>query len=295
MPGTPFHKAEYWEERFTKNGSTFDWLLPPEVLDKPVLEALATLPGPVRIHHIGCGTSTLPLRLRQFVEDPQQIHNTDFSQQAIEIGQKLENDALAQNDNTSEASASALVHPEDKTHVAQSLRTMRWSKLDLLSSDQIVSMGRPYHITIDKSTCDSISCGEDVSIVLPYPLQPAHSQTSFAPLRHGIQAKVHPIHLLALHMAYLTPCGGFWIALSYSDHRFPYWPPYPKSTDEGLLLQEIVDAGFAHPGSLWRLQSHDKLDAPQTERKGDHVVHEPRITHNLYVMVRTDVAIDRVG
>ncbi len=278
-----------------KNKLTFDWLLSPEVLDAPILEALAAFSCPVQIHHIGCGTSSLPLRLRQLVEDPQQVHNTDFSQQAIEIGERLERDALAQDDRSFGTPDSAPAHPHNESHITRSLSTMRWSRLNLLSLDQILSLKGPYHITIDKATCDSIACGDDVPVVLPYPLQPTLWQTPLTPPAPRTEAKVHPLHLLAVHLAYLTPCGGFWIALSYSDHRFPYWPPYPKTADEGLLLQDIVEAGFMHPGSLWRLQSHDTLDAPEVERKGDHVVHGPRITYNLYVMVRTDVAIDRVG
>lgn len=314
MSGVPFGKVEYWDERFTRNESPFDWLLPPEALDRPILEAIGTFPTHPQIHHIGCGTSSVSLHLRKLVENPQQIHNTDFSKVAIEIGEKWEQHVFNEAEgsksgngttpkpiNTSingsladGAAPEGQRRQDDGAPHEQPLRRMCWSTLDLLSLDQILLLPRRYDITIDKSTSDSISCAEDPTIVLPYPLRATDSKQAYPPLPPNFRSKVHPLHLLAVHLAYLTSPGGRWIALSYSGSRFPYWPPYPGSVDEGLLQQEIVDGGFVHPGRLWRLESQEMLQAPRSETDGDHVVHRPKIVYYLYVMARTNVALERI-
>lgn len=267
----PFAQPDYWDERFTKNPSAFEWLLPANCLDGPITEALshASSPRP-RLLHIGCGTSALSLHLRSHVEDPRQIHNTDFSRVAVELGARWERD----------------VFDEGCTD------RMQWSTLDLLSLPSIRTLAEEkgcYDIVVDKSTCDAISCGDDVPVPLPHPLQPSPPPSSSP----SSTAKIHPLHILALHLAALVPPGGRWIALSYSGQRFPFFEPFPVRADEGRLDPELLERGFVHPGRLWRLERKEVVEVGMGGAKpgGGGLVHEPRTAHWIYVMVRSELEL----
>ncbi|KAF3910573.1 hypothetical protein ABW21_db0202543 [Orbilia brochopaga] len=147
-----FGDKEYWDARFASDPSQFDWLLPADALDSAVTKALdsARSCDEPRILHIGCGTSSLSFHLRDLVKSPSQIHNVDFSAAAIDVGKAQE----------------AAESP---------LERMQWSVADLLSFDDILTLraageaARAYHVVVDKSTADAISCAEDVSIPRHYP------------------------------------------------------------------------------------------------------------------------------
>ncbi|KAK8154348.1 hypothetical protein BKA80DRAFT_283615 [Phyllosticta citrichinensis] len=192
---------------------------------------------------------------------------------------------------------------------------MRWRTLDLLSLGDVASLADEcnaypptYAVIVDKSTSDCISCVDDVTVTLPYALQPVESSTTTTPTATAPAAKapptttaqIHPLHLLAVHLAHHTRPGGRWLAVSYSGARFPFLPPFPSRADEGLLADETVARGFVHPGRLWRLERHEMVEAEGDEGKGEEgagaaVVHRPRIVHHLYVLVRTDVRLEMVG
>ncbi|KAH7054605.1 hypothetical protein B0J12DRAFT_658266 [Macrophomina phaseolina] len=310
----PFARSDYWNERFTKNPSAFDWLLPANCLDGPIIEAIQASHTPYpRLLHIGCGTSILSLHLRYHVEDPRQIHNTDFSHVAIELGAKWEREVFESDAKAQEASESgngsekapklnSAPSPEKSGEESMSISSdslghpprMRWSTLDLLSLPSIraISEKETYDIIVDKSTCDAISCGDDVRVPLPYPLLP----TDAASNAEGEMSMVHihPLHILGLHLASLVPAGGRWIALSYSGHRFPFFEPYPATVEEGKLDEELLQKGFVHPGRLWRLERQEMVeledDGGSTEGRG--IVHRPKTAHWIYVMVRTDVVLN---
>ncbi|KAF2084487.1 hypothetical protein K490DRAFT_49130 [Saccharata proteae CBS 121410] len=283
----PFSTLEYWDERFTENSSAFDWLLPPNSLDAPIVQALNSCKGDKpTIMHIGCGTSVLSLHLRAHVEDPQQIHNVDFSRAAIELGARWEQQLSEANDRPQKSS-------EDTK-----LPRMRWSVADLLSLPSIIDLSldgsEKYDVIVEKSTSDAVACGEDVSIPLPYPLRSVwHFDSSF-PKRSGL---VHPCHILAAHLAFLSKPGATWIAISYSSNRFPFLPPYPSSNEEGRLSQEIVANGFPHPATLWNLVRKEQVEAPDAKANGEHdenFVHRPKVSHWLYVLVRTNEPLELV-
>jgi hypothetical protein len=73
-----------------------------------------------------------------------------------------------------------------------------------------------FSIVIEKSCADAIACGEDISIPVPYRLDQAVNRTKTT---DGTMY-IHPVCLLAIHLAALTKPGGTWIVLSYSDTRF---------------------------------------------------------------------------
>ncbi|KAJ7228198.1 hypothetical protein GGX14DRAFT_554300 [Mycena pura] len=328
MAPLEFGHPEYWHTRFTKDPDVFDWLLPSNCLDKHISKAIeaSTDPSPW-IHHIGCGTSALSYHLRKLVKSPHQIHNTDFSVVAVDIGKRREGELFGEEnasgqvhacrlEDSASATSPSSEHGTEDSNVAQgSRRSMRWSTINLLSLTDFTSLvshdkPHPYTIIVDKSTSDSISCVDDVAIILPYPLQPVTTSTVKASRTTGtisqakVKVKVHALHLLAVHLAYTTAPGGRWFAVSYSGSRFPFLPPYPTSSDEGLLSAELLENGFVHPGRLWRLESHERVEVPAVpaeegrgkggQGRGSAVVHRPQVMHNLYVLVRTDLGLEMV-
>ncbi|KIY68596.1 hypothetical protein CYLTODRAFT_421443 [Cylindrobasidium torrendii FP15055 ss-10] len=274
----PFSKREYWDDRFKKE-KTFDWLLPAHTLDAPILEALAASNSVApRLLHIGCGTSTLSFHLRTLVESPDQIHNTDYSSVAVDAGARWEEESFQK-------------PTGDNAHEHR----MSWSTLDLLCPTSIGDLrqkGQLYDIIVDKSTSDAISCGDDLEIALPYVFCTSIDLPSGAPARRTM----HPLHLLAVHLAALARPGARWIVLSYSAERFPFLPPFPYTQQDGLLEPDIEKEGFPHPAKLWRLEKKEALEAvgdgaSDADAKGHGIVHKPKVSNWLYVMSRTDVVL----
>ena len=302
-----FASQQYWDERFSKDSSAFDWLI-----SAAALRDVATgwIPAKVlldaEILHIGCGTSDANV-LREMVRSPEQVHNVDYSAAAVEAGRAREQEVLVK-----EAEAEPLVDMTDS--VQDKFRTesltppsMRWSCLDLLSfyatlslAEQQPERGKMYDLILDKSTSDSIACGSDVRLQLPYPL--SINGWTRGILASGVvdHADVHPLHILAVHLAALTtPRTGRWIAISYSDGRFPFLPPYAQSASHGFLPDSAIKAGFPHPNQLWKLEAKERIEpraeeetlAQRRKRLKEGTVHRPQIAHWIYVLVRTDVVI----
>ncbi|KAJ6257404.1 hypothetical protein Dda_8293 [Drechslerella dactyloides] len=266
-----FGDKDYWDARFAKNSSQFDWLLPADALDGPITQALASAPSNDEPHilHIGCGTSLLSFHLRDLVRSPSQIHNVDFSAIAIDTGK------------TYEATES---RPE----------RMRWTAADLLSLDDILTLRVPgageatgsYNIILDKSTADAISCAEDVPVHLPYALTTESERIQHSSSR---TAPAHPLYLLTLHMAFLAPPGGRWIVLSYSNTRFSFLTS--QKAEDQLISDSMIDTGFINPQLLWKVVGEEALDAPQVETGDKCAVGRPLVKHTLYTLLRTDVQV----
>lgn len=119
MSPPSFGEVEYWERRYARDRSVFEWLSLPKELDNAIVVALQTsqVASP-RLLHIGCGTSSLSLHLRKLVSRPEQIHNTDYSLAAIELGRMREREAFGEG------------------HDGH----MHWSVVDLLSATAIVEV-----------------------------------------------------------------------------------------------------------------------------------------------------------
>lgn len=295
-----FASQEYWEERFAKDCTPFDWLLPAQTLRDIVSDSLdaATLKE-AEILHIGCGTSDSSI-LRELVNDPPQIHNVDYSQAALDAS-VLREQGAQNKEEESEILVVSRPQPDPS-------RRMRWSCLDVLSLgstlsllEQQMEVGKLFDLILDKSTSDSISCGSDVSLQLPYFL--SVNGWTRGILGSGVAqlAEIHPLHVLAVHLAALTtPRTGKWIAISYSEDRFPFLPPYPQTSSHGFLPDSVIKAGFAHPRQLWSLETKRKIDlnskkeetlAERKKRLSSPQVHRPRVSHWLYVMVRTEAVV----
>lgn len=306
-----FASQEYWDARFKKDDKPFDWLIPAkalcfvanDMLDREVLRH-------AQILHIGCGTSD-SFELRELVEHPAQIHNVDYSEPAVEAATKREQELLLKaNESTDllETTGGKSESAERGDPVIEATNTMNWSCMDLLSLPSTLGLlhhqaaaGGLYDIILDKSTTDSISCGPDLNLDLPYTLSINGWTRRILGSGTAQQANVHPLHVLAVHLAALTtPRKGRWIAISYSEDRFPFLPPFPHSASTGMLSDNVIKAGFPHPHQLWKLETKEKIDldvnrdetlAERKKRLSAGLIHRPKVSHWLYVLRRTDAVV----
>ncbi|EGO53331.1 hypothetical protein NEUTE1DRAFT_92506 [Neurospora tetrasperma FGSC 2508] len=162
-----FDKQSYWHQRF-ESETAFEWLFPSSTF-MPLLEAfLNKLPGSdARILHLGFGTSDLQvqLRMRGFVN----ITNVDYEPLAIERGRHLEMTAFG-----------------DVT-----MQYITAGATNLASVPKISS--QKYHLVIDKSTADAISCAGDDAVLA---------------MAQGIRQSLAD--------------DGVWISVSYSAFRYDH-------------------------------------------------------------------------
>ncbi|KAK6337606.1 hypothetical protein TWF730_003001 [Orbilia blumenaviensis] len=253
-----FGDKSYWDARFAANPSTFDWLLPAGPLLSSIHSSLTTTPCP-RILHIGCGTSSLSFHLKGLTGDPKKICNVDFSPIAVEAGKAQDG-------------------------------SMNWETLDLLSAEQVLEFkkanmfedgGGGFGLIIDKSTADAISCASDVDVEFPYFIA---SNTVEGSSRKT--AKIHPLAILSLHLAYLVAPGAKWLLLSYSSSRCSFLGP--EKDGDKVVDQKALDEGFPDPRSLWRVVKEEALDAPDENNDSNSVVKRPVVKHTLYTLERSD-------
>ncbi|KAK3703934.1 hypothetical protein LTR37_014152 [Vermiconidia calcicola] len=284
-----FSSHGYWEARFSKDGTPFDWLLPVRRLcdiawdwtDEAHLRNADIL-------HIGCGSSESSA-LRKLVEEPSQVHNVDYSRAAIDAAMSREDELL-------EEEQQEVLAP-DFLEMAKN----KHNNATLTLLDQQVEAGRLFDLVLDKSTSDSVASGSGVPLQLPYPLSINGWTRGISVSGVSQSAEIHPLHVLAVHIAALTtPKEGRWIAVSYSDARFPFFPPMPHSAEQGFLPDSVLKAGFPHPSQLWKLEAKQKIDtrenwdetlAERKKRLQSGQMRRPQLSHWLYVLKRTEVMV----
>jgi hypothetical protein len=173
-------------------------------------------------------------------------------------------------------------------------------------------------VIVDKSTSDSIACSEDVFVPLPYPVSTIKAPATSSQLSESPEP-IHPLHILAIHLALVAKPGARWISLSYSEDRYPFLhqalahdvgsrvslEPTPISDatapdeddfDDGLdddlddIPQEVIDSGLPDPSTLWKLEAKYEIEVPDTA-PGAGAVHRPKVLHWVYVLQRTDVEV----
>ncbi|KAK3691564.1 hypothetical protein LTR37_018573 [Vermiconidia calcicola] len=305
-----FSSHGYWEARFSKDSTPFDWLLPARRLCDIALDWTdeARVKG-ADVLHIGCGSSESSA-LRELVEEPSQVHNVDYSRAAIDAAMSREDELLEQEQQEVPApdDLEMTKNKHDSVQYRESSRKMRWSCLDLLSLDATLTLldqqaeaGRLFDLVLDKSTSDSVASGSGVPLQLPYPLSINGWTRGIASSGVSHLAEIHPLHVLAVHLAVLTtPKEGRWIAISYSDARFPFFPPMPHSAEQGFLPDSVLKAGFPHPSQLWTLEAKEKIDtrgnwdetlAERKKRLQSGQMRRPQPSHWLYVLKRTEVMV----
>jgi EEF1A lysine methyltransferase 4 len=293
-----FESREYWDSRFTKSPESFDWLVSPSILIPPLLmtlshDTLSSSSSP-SILHIGCGTSSLSSLLRRHAKSST-ILNVDFSRRAIELGIQREREEFAD------------------VGTGDVKESMLWATADLLNWQSIQSMFEGHHgenkpsasdyrelhgdsmpstfsacnarfsIVIEKSCADAIACGGDIAIPIPYYL---HQTVNHAKITHEVMY-IHPVCLLAIHLAALTKPGGTWIVYSYSETRFDCLGN-DEGGDENFYESKKLGA-VPDPALLWVMTMKQEIISQAESMEGN--VYRPKIAHWQYILRRTDRAI----
>jgi hypothetical protein len=312
----PFGKQEYWDDRFRENKEPYDWLQPASCLDKEITEALMLSDDLTpQILHIGGGTSLLSFHLRSHVEDPRQVQNADFSGEAIKWGLEREkeifNFQLDEDDfeppDDDQDPDEAEEQRRNAVYVGE-IPTMRWSQTSLLSLPSVITTCQlgAFSVIVDKSCCDAIACGDNVDASLYFGLYcpsgkaPASSEGKGGDTSLAITEtyRVHPLHVLGLNLALLARPAARWVALSYSENRFPflhgkgYQPKTSRGEFDNSLPKELLEQGFPDPGKLWFQIRKQAVTADGEEsKKGEDGVYRPEPRHWIYVLERTPVEL----
>jgi hypothetical protein len=263
-----FGSQAYWDQRFTNNTAPFDWLSAPDALDPLISDALESIEETEpQILHIGCGSSELSQHLKIHVKNAQQVHNVDYSRVVIDAEKKRE---------------------VESTNGDVGACT-RWDAVDLLDHVSLLKVSEvgTYSAIVDKSTSDAISCADDVVCPLPYAVTTQRC-TAADPVVY-IEPKelpVHPLHLMAVHLALVTKPGAKWIALSYTAERYPFLEGEAAETED----DGTSNAGIPDPRLLWTVVDKRQIEAKAQEASCG-VTHRPKVYHWVYVLQRTSVPL----
>ena len=161
----------------------------------------------------------------------------------------------------------------------------RWDAVDLLNYASLTkACGHSmYSVIIDKSTADCISCVDDVTCRLPYAISTRKGTVADGSVKAGLKSiTIHPLPLLAVHLAYVAKPGAKWISISYSNERFWF-------LDENEAMggkDETTDADIPDPRLLWSVVSTHQIEAKE-EEDGGKITHKPKVYHCVYVLQRT--------
>jgi hypothetical protein len=301
----PYGTADYWDERFKTDTEAYDWLEDASILDADIKEALKAHKDEAtesRILHIGSGTSRLSLHLREFVKDPGQVQHVDFSGEAVEWGRRQEKSTYGFEWSEGGADVKQI---ESYGLVPENLQLempmMKWTQTSLLSLESVIetcTLGG-YQVIVDKSCCDAIACASWVTVPVPFFFclgdtattpEPASAKEEDVPIFDDDEYSIHPINLLAIHLALVASAGAQWIALSYSKDRWPFLPD-GEMREERQALQalprNLLDTGFPDPGKLWRITKKE----PILQGTGE----QSTLQHWKYVLERTEVELKLRG
>ncbi|KAJ3349814.1 hypothetical protein HDU83_000261 [Entophlyctis luteolus] len=250
---TDFSSKAFWDKRF-ETETHFEWLARADILADTVARLVQERVGDCCILHIGSGTSQLSNSLRATLAstlDPSAITNLDYSTLAVERGRAMELAAFSD-------------------------VKMGWCVADLLDNHQLenalsvasAKYPRLFQTVVEKSCADAICCGPDVSITLPT----------------GTTKTVPPVVALAINLASITEIGSHWIVLSYSKFRFDFLDPTSAEFSPYAAAQwKIIEANPVQP-----------LPPPNEGGKKkvlDHVVHQPVVSHTLFVLERLNGSV----
>lgn len=270
-----YESQSFWDNRFKKEHH-FEWLGDGKDTIVPILRPLLQVSASAhslrvpRTLHIGAGTSSLSDHIFASYHDvfagrsiENAIVNTDFAAQAVEKGRRAEK--------------------------GKGRDAILWEQVDLLSWQNIVGLKEQdeqgvFDFVVDKSTSDAISCGETFTFSqekLTNPSISLHPMLRAYLSRHpGEILQLEPLEILALHLAALVRPGGLWIALSYSNDRFPFLTS-PLNT---MGTEQVLDAGL-----YWKVDAVQTVNAPSGwgRLEGGANVHTPQILHYLYTFKRS--------
>jgi hypothetical protein len=204
-----FSSSEYWSNRFTKETS-FEWLSESDVILPLILEVIAEVVksrsttrgesssigdagpsthGPLKVLHLGCGTSNLGSQLQHTLDQedgpeyPVQVIDADYVASTI----------------TTERSVPLI-----------QMNVLDREALHRRTEEQCGDAG--WDLILDKSTADAISCGPNVEVST---IKPGLESKEFNDLE-----VVRPMAAMCSNLACVTRPGSRWMSISYSSSRF---------------------------------------------------------------------------
>ncbi|KAF2828483.1 hypothetical protein CC86DRAFT_380416 [Ophiobolus disseminans] len=208
-----YGSQEYWNKRFTTEPEPFECLEAPDTLDPFLRGALNRSDDPnPELLHIGCGTSMLLIICKPSFRSPSAyIIWTNWMSQSNWAISKRKSCATMNASRTSKVAVRPL-------NVGAGMLSICW--------------------TTNRSSVH-------VRIRLPYAVDVWSEGPTNMDLRRSPEP-VHPLHILAVHLALVSKPRAWWIALSYSGDRFPFVdglyssrPHLPGFPDTGTLCVSI--------------------------------------------------------
>ena len=284
MPTTDFWSPFYWQTRFSTENN-FEWLVPSPTLIPLVHEILLSFPSSsaflaqkfsqegdgqedeppkVTILHVGCGSSTLGTQLQAYLDgQPQspshagggriyQVYDADYVKPPASIMSAKEEakvpfklvDLLS-----TESLLSNLPHQEGP-----------------IPSDDIakaIEEEQKWDLILDKSTCDAISTGPQLS---PPPFSAGQTE----------QAPADPVERMAFNLSKVVKKGGKWVSISYSPIRYSFLSDIGNDGKYGwkVVRKEMVAMTSIPEGR--RIRDGDQ----------ERIVYEPETGVWMYVLER---------
>ncbi|KDN41870.1 hypothetical protein K437DRAFT_258092 [Tilletiaria anomala UBC 951] len=296
MPGSPpdYGSIAYWENRFASElnekeslRNEFEWLgdgsstLLPALTEH--LQVSSSAAKSFGVLNIGCGNSALHVAVRSLYEqhglDFGQILNLDYSASALKAASVIEQRAFPSQSNAQE-------------HMTYKLADLlQWSSLNGALQNRV------FDAILDKSTADAIATAAEV-VLLPIasvsaaaaglayqeslcPLLPLslRSYMTLPPTDTRIAyalppdaKRIHPVRLLAVHLAAVVKPGGIWLILSYSSIRCEFLQDSAFPEDELAINR------------LWVLDRTVPLEVEDASGSA----FAPKVQHWCYALRRRD-------
>ena len=282
-----YHLESFWSRRFERENH-FEWLGDGKDTIIPFLQAFLESKFKVggkaidvpRTLHIGAGTSSLSDHVLAAYQEvygqdlgEDIIVNTDFAEQAVQQGrQKAGNGGVVRWETVD------VLSWKDVTSILT-------GKLTGKSLDNMENTGEAlFDVVVDKSTSDAISCAEELQLDFQRhedwsrrTICPTIAPAVNLPRSSNDHLVLEPLELLALHLAALVRPGGIWLALSYSNNRFPF-------------LALTSQSRPIRVSAFWTITKVTPVDAPSGQTKSG--VHAPAVQHFLYVLERTHTSCE---
>ncbi|SPO22119.1 uncharacterized protein UTRI_02124_B [Ustilago trichophora] len=222
--GLSYDDLAYSETRFTTDPREvcgFEWLSSSTSLVSLLPSSVLLRSPPIRVLHIGVGTSKLSLDLLRYwrqhspadwKERAKQVVNVDFSPKSVAFQRNTERDFLQEIGEDG----------EEKLMQYHVLNLLDWSEVRTMLKAKGDEGG--FDVVLDKSTTDSISTGEDVPFsslaaskaAKYHPDLVELGRTSFEKQDQGVATT----QILGVHLGAVVQKGGIWLCHSYSSHRW---------------------------------------------------------------------------
>lgn len=283
MPTTDFWSPFYWQTRFLTENN-FEWLVPSPTLIPRVHGILLSLPSSstslaqgvgqkgdgqedepkVTILHVGCGSSTLGIQLQAYLDGQPQSPSHAGGRRVYQVYD------------------ADYVKPPASIMSAEEERKVPFKLVDLLSTESLLSNlphqegpipsddtakaieeVQKWDFILDKSTCDAISTGPQLS---PPPFSAGQIE----------QTPADPVERMVFNLSKVVKKGGKWVSVSYSPIRYDFLSDIGNDDSYGwkVVRKEMVAMTSIPEGR--QVQDGDQ----------ERIVYEPETGVWMYVLER---------